>query len=228
MVKPRIIETVDESQEEQVFEEFNQLIRYLKEKGWMETDLIIKEGINQGSNLEIGSGPGYQGLEWLKKTTNTTLTGLEISSKMINLATQNAQTYQLKHRINYIKADAQKIPFKDNTFDGVFTNRSLHEWQNPKIIFNEIYRVLKAQGKYLISDLRRDLNPIVKWIMKHYTKPKKMQPWLISSINASYTKKEIQNMLQKTNLKQATVKNKTMGLTISGQKTKKKINSNYL
>jgi hypothetical protein len=39
----------------------------MRDKGWMETDLILKLGIQHGLALEVGPGPGYLGLEWLKK-----------------------------------------------------------------------------------------------------------------------------------------------------------------
>jgi ubiquinone/menaquinone biosynthesis C-methylase UbiE len=48
------------------------------------------------------------------------------------------------------------MPFDDETFDGTFTNGSLHEWSQTAKILDEIYRCLKNGGKYMISDMRRD------------------------------------------------------------------------
>ena len=109
------------------------------------------------------------------------------------------------------------MPSEDNTFDGVFTNGSLHEWSQPSRIFNEVYRCLKPGGKYLISDMRRDMNPFVKWFLKLMTKPKEIRPGLISSINASYTVQEIQSILSKTDLKTSKVEKTTMGFIITGE-----------
>jgi ubiquinone/menaquinone biosynthesis C-methylase UbiE len=112
--------------------------------------------------LEIGPGPGYLGLEWLKKTEGTRLKGLEISPDMIAIAERNAAEYGLQDRVTYVKGDGQQMSFEDNTFDAVFTNGSLHEWSQPNEVFDEVYRVLKPTGRYLISDLRREMNPLVK------------------------------------------------------------------
>ena len=60
---------------------------------------IIKAGINKGLALEIGPGPGYLGLEWLKKTSETRLIGIEISTDMIKIATRNSKQYQLEDRV---------------------------------------------------------------------------------------------------------------------------------
>ena len=114
--------------------------------------------------------------------------------------------------------DASNMPFSDNTFNGVFTNGSLHEWSQPEKIFNEIYRVLKPQSIYFISDLRRDMNFFIKWFMKAVTKPVEIRPGLITSINASYTLKEIQSILNNTALKNSTISCNLMGIIIKGIK----------
>jgi len=87
----------------------------------------------------------------------------------------------------------------------------------PKI-FNEIYRVLKSDGKYFISDMRRDMNPFGKWFLKLNTKPKEIRPGLVSSINASYTIDEIQNILNQSKLEEATVKKTFVGFEITVKK----------
>lgn len=162
MVKPRISETDHGITSEFDTQMYDAMMRNMRDKGWIETDLILKEEITSGLALEIGPGPGYLGLEWLKKTKGTQLEGLEISEDMIKVARNNASEYVLSDRVKYHQGDAQQLPFSDCAFDAVFTNGSLHEWSNPEAIFNEIGRVVKPGGKYLISDLRRDMNPAIK------------------------------------------------------------------
>ena len=218
MVKPRVIETDEGIQGEFTVEVYDRMMRNLRDKGWIETELILKTGINHGLCLEVGPGPGYLGLECLSKTEGTALRALEISADMIKMAEKNAGEYGLLDRVKYVKGDAQKMPFEDETFDGVFTNGSLHEWSRPDRIFDEINRCLKRGGKYMISDMRRDMNPFFKWFLKLMTKPKEIKPGLVSSINASYTIQEITAILSKTNLKSATVKKTMMGFIIIGEK----------
>jgi ubiquinone/menaquinone biosynthesis C-methylase UbiE len=218
MVKPRVQETGEGIQDEFTVELYDQLQRRLRDKGYMETDSIIKTGIDTGLALEVGPGPGYLGLEWLSKTQGTTLKGLEISQNMIEMATKNAEEYGLQDRISFTLGDAQDMPFEDSTFDAVFSNGSLHEWDKPKKICNEMYRVLKPGGRYFVSDLRRDMNPLFKWLMKASTKPKEIKPGLISSINAAYTKDEIEELLADTDVEGYKVENTVAGLIISGRK----------
>jgi ubiquinone/menaquinone biosynthesis C-methylase UbiE len=119
--------------------------------------------------------------------------------------------------VKYVEGDAQYMPFDNNTFDGIFSNGSLHEWSQPGRIFNEVYRCLKPGGRYLIIDMRRDVNLFVKWFLILITKAKDIRPGLVSSINASYIVPEIRALLANTDLRLAVVKKNNRGLRNKGR-----------
>jgi ubiquinone/menaquinone biosynthesis C-methylase UbiE len=220
MVKERIIETNHGINGAVIVEPYDKFMKRLRDKGrWIDTEPILKAGINQGLALEIGPGPGYLGLEWLKKTEKTSLQTLEISLDMIQIAEKNAIDYNFQNRVKNIHGNALEMPFEDDMFDGVFSNGSLHEWADPIKVFNEIHRVLKIGGNYCISDLRRNINPLIKWFLGHTVNPIEMREGLLASINASYTVEELHRLLQKTNLRNYAIKKNLMGLIIQGNKT---------
>lgn len=218
MVKERVPETNEGITGEINTSAYDIMMRKLRDRGWIETDMIIKSGIKTGIALEIGPGPGYLGLEWLKSTKDTRVKGLEISEDMMKIAQRNSIEYGLQDRIEYIKGDARKMPFEDNYFDVAFTNGSLHEWEYPEEIMNEIARVLKPGGRYIITDMKRNMNPFMKWALWLLAKPKEMRCGLISSINASYTLSEIEHLVTKTQLKSSMVTQNMIGIEIAGQK----------
>ncbi len=218
MTKKRILETDSGITGEATTLSYDKMMRRLRDRGWMETGILIKEGITSGLALEVGPGPGYLGLEWLKKTTGTRLNGLDISEDMLALARKNAAEYGLSDRVEYVSGDARKMPFEDSHFDAVFTNGSLHEWAHPEEILNEIYRVLKPGGKYVISDLRRDMIAPIKWFLWVMTSQKEMRSGLITSINAAYTRPEVEMMFSRTKLQGWQVSKNPLGIVISGQK----------
>jgi len=213
------LKQIMEFREEFNVELFNQFAKFMRYKGWIETKSMIAAGIKSGHALEIGPGPGIKGLEWLKSTTETRLTALEISEDMIKVAQRNAEEYGLVDRVEYINGNATtRMPFEDNFFDTVFSNGSLHEWEFPERVLNEIHRVLKPGGMLFISDLRRDMNVLMKLIVKLSTKPKEMIPGFITSMNASYTVDEIKVILGRTDLRDYKVSKDPIGLSVVAKK----------
>jgi predicted transcriptional regulator YdeE/ubiquinone/menaquinone biosynthesis C-methylase UbiE len=188
--------------------------------GSSQTKAVIDFGINGGAALEIGPGPGCFGLEWLKATDNSTLTGLEITAEMVKLAEINATEYGfLNERARYLAYITKTLPFEDNSFEAVFSNSSLHEWSEPAVMFNEIYRVLKPGGRYYVSDLRRDMNPLVKYYLKHFH-PEEVSGNLPGIRNTTFTEKEINDILSKTKLSGSKISKTPFRLIITGIKPK--------
>jgi len=218
VVRPRVIETTEGIQGEFDVIAYDRMMRRLRDRGWIETAEILKAGITNGVALEIGPGPGYLGLDWLSKTEETSLVGLEISAHMIAMAERNAQEVGLNERVNYVHGDACKMPFEDGIFDAVFTNGSLHEWAEPLAILNETARVLKPGGRYCISDLRRDMNPLLKGLMRAFTRPKVMRAGLISSIDAAYIEQELRDLVARSELDHPQIKKSVIGLAVIGKK----------
>jgi ubiquinone/menaquinone biosynthesis C-methylase UbiE len=218
MTKPRVPETDQGIQGEFNVTVYDQMQRRLRDKGWIETNELINHGITQGCALEVGPGPGYLGLEWLKHTQGTTLKGLDISPDMVALAERNAGEYGLSRRVEYIRSSGSTMPFDDNTFDAAFTNGSLHEWADLRSTFDEIWRVVKPGGKIFISDMRRDMFALVRWFLWVNTEPKEIRPGLDSSINAAYTPQELRELIQGTRLERCTVTSNPIGLILFGIK----------
>jgi ubiquinone/menaquinone biosynthesis C-methylase UbiE len=220
MARSRVPETDQGIQGQLTVEVYDQMQRRLRNKGWIETQDVIKAGITYGLALEIGPGPGYLGLEWLKNTQATTLKGLDISADMIAIAQRNAADYQLSDRVEYVNSSAAKLPFENELFDAVFTASSLHEWSQPKQTFNEIWRVLKQGGKFFISDFRRDMFPLLKWCLWLVAKPTAIRPGLLTSINAAYTADEVKALIRDTELSSYEIASSPVGLRIVGTKEK--------
>jgi ubiquinone/menaquinone biosynthesis C-methylase UbiE len=203
------------------------MARRMRDKGWYQlkfpkflltVPLLIAAGINRGDTLEIGPGPGYLGLEWLRGTNGTTLTGLDVSPDMVEIAKRNVAEYEFTERVRYLLADACDIPFRSNRFDCVFSNASLHEWVNPRQVLNEIARVLRPGGSYYITDLRRCMSSLWKWIVWFMAWPKEVRPYFIASVNESYTIEEVKDILGDTRLRNSSVSKTWYGLKITGQK----------
>lgn len=218
MTTKRIIETTRGITGEVTVAQYDTMMKSHRDRGWLNTAAMIKFGIDHGVALEIGPGPGYLGLEWLQKTKGTELVGMDISRDMIDRARENANDYGLGDRIRLIHSDGKDMDIEARSFDAVFSNGSLHEWEEPVTIFNNIFKVLKPGGRFFIGDLRRDLNWLVIKFMQWTLKPKSMLTGLSTSIQAAYTKSELKDLMQQSDFTSYVVKRNLFGLDVMGWK----------
>jgi len=220
MFEKRVPETEEGIQDEYTVEIYDEMQRNMRDAGHLPAGEYVKGGVDSGEVLEIGPGPGYTGLEWLKATENTKLTCVEISPEMISVAEKNAADYGLSERVKYVEGNAMSIPLGDNLFDAVFSNGSMHEWEDPVAVFDEIARVLKPGGLYCITDLRRDLSEEVYGYMYNACSPEEIRPGFKSSVMAAYTPGELETLLAGSKLSGWNVIGHPYGLVITGRTEK--------
>jgi ubiquinone/menaquinone biosynthesis C-methylase UbiE len=96
--------------------------------------------------LEIGAGTGYFSLNLLRAGLIGELTCTDISSGMLDVLEANAQWLGLNTRLNAVQADAESLPFADESFDLVLGHAVLHHLPDLDRAFTEFYRVLRPGG----------------------------------------------------------------------------------
>lgn len=96
--------------------------------------------------LDIGCGTGYL-IDILSKKNKATYTGLDLSPKMIDECNKK----KIKNA-TFIEGKSDELPFEDNTFDIVTCSQSFHHYPETDKPLQEVLRVLKPDGLYIISD----------------------------------------------------------------------------
>lgn len=203
-------------QNKEYADNFSVMMNRSREVGYLNTDDIIQSGIDKGYVLEVGPGPGILGINWLEKTQNTRLIGLDICEEMVRNARENAKKIvPAGERVSYIVANAENMPFENHTFDAMFSNSSFHEWENPKQVLMEIQRVLKPGGRFYISDFRRDIEKTYKYFII-VTTMKDLRKELRESMDQAYTKEEAEELFRQCGFKDFTVDLSPYSLTVKG------------
>lgn len=113
--------------------------------------LLIEDG---ESILEIGHGNAAHVKSLLNLAKDLKYTGIDISETMHNEAQRLNDEF--KNQAEFVLYEGTKLPFEDQTFDKIFTVNTAYFWKQPVDYLNEIYRVLKDSGTFVLTFGQRD------------------------------------------------------------------------
>ena len=104
------------------------------------------------SVLDLGSGTGAA----YEQLINYETTAIDPDKKMLEL-----NTFE-----NKVLGFAEKLPFEDNSFDNIFCSFVWRNVSDTNKAHNEVYRVLRPGGKFVLLDMTRPKNSFVKILHK--------------------------------------------------------------
>jgi ubiquinone/menaquinone biosynthesis C-methylase UbiE len=99
---------------------------------------------------DLGCGTGTTAL-MLTRDFNLQVSGVDLSAANIERAIERTDTNSAA--VRFIQADAQKLPFDDNEFDGILAECSFSLFADQAAVLAEIKRVLKPGGRLAITDM---------------------------------------------------------------------------
>jgi malonyl-CoA O-methyltransferase len=103
--------------------------------------------------LDLGSGTGYSSQILEKRYKKSKIIAVDFAEQML-LRSKKAKKWFDRKR--YVCADAEMLPFGDNTVDLIFSNLMLHWMNDSEEVLKELRRVLKPNGVFLFSTLGPD------------------------------------------------------------------------
>lgn len=99
--------------------------------------------------MEIGCGTGYAMLNLGLAGVLDEAWGCDISQGMLDVCRENAERLGIK--VHLQQADAEKLPYEDESFDLVIGHAVLHHLPDLRASLREIHRVLKPGGKCVVA-----------------------------------------------------------------------------
>lgn len=101
--------------------------------------------------IDLGTGSGYVAFSIAEKYNGTNIIGLDIVTETLKRNTQKAIDNNFCN-LRFVSYDGSNFPFSDNSVDKIITRYALHHFPELKESLKEIYRILKPNGKLIISD----------------------------------------------------------------------------
>ncbi|WP_114820601.1 class I SAM-dependent methyltransferase [Chryseobacterium sp. KLBC 52] len=104
--------------------------------------------------LEIGHGNAAHLKSLMSLAKNLRYTGIDISETMHNEAKRLNKEFESE--ADFVLYEGKRLPFRDRSFDKIFTVNTVYFWENPVEFLNEIYRVLKDDGTFVLTFGQRE------------------------------------------------------------------------
>ncbi len=121
---------------------------------------------------------------WLAERTEANYIGITISEKQVELARRYASKRVLGDRVKFILQNYFDTTFESGAFNKIFAIESFcYSYPNPKILCEEMYRILKPGGTVVVSDgilLRRPQNKEEEKLAENFCIGFKMSGWSTS------------------------------------------------
>ena len=171
--------------------------------------------------VDVASGTGDIAEIFLKNTNyKSEVVCVDSNKNMIKIAKNRLKK---NSNINWIVANAEKIPLKNNVFDYYVISFGLRNVSNKFLALKEAYRILKPGGRFMCLEFSKVDNYNLEFIYKKYAKliPKigkfvtnEEEPYkyLLKSIENFLNQDELLKKMQKNNFVNCAYRNLSGGI----------------
>jgi demethylmenaquinone methyltransferase/2-methoxy-6-polyprenyl-1,4-benzoquinol methylase len=170
----------------------------------------------------VASGTGDIAKLFSKKTKNLSeITCIEPNDKMFLAGRESLKNF---NNINWIKSNAEALPVKDNIFDFYTISYGIRNVTDINKSLKEAYRVLKPGGRFMCLEFSKIKNEILNFFYKQYSKKIPVigkyvagtsdpYEYLVSSIDAFYSQKELLEIMIKNGFSNVEYRNLSNGIS---------------
>jgi len=132
--------------------------------------ILAKAGLIKGSILEIGTGKGHMTIVLAKKGFR--LISIDLDRKAQNVARMHLKAMKRDKLVILKIMDAERLRYKDNSFDNVISVNFIHHAKNPVKCLKEMIRVTKS--KLIVADINKKGERIMEKVhrLDGYSHPK--------------------------------------------------------
>jgi len=119
--------------------------------------------------LDVAAGRGTSAFH-LARQFRCEVVGIDYGGKSVDEAAQAAKAMGLHERVCFHRADAERLPFADQSFDAVICECAFCTFPNKRAAADEFARVVRVGGRVGISDVTRnsaltpDLDRLLSWL----------------------------------------------------------------
>lgn len=103
--------------------------------------------------LDIATGTGDFAIESCNRLAPETVTGVDISEKMMEVGKEKVAKLGLQDKISFQLGDSLNLEFADASYDAVTIAFGVRNFQNLELGLSEMSRVLRPDGRLVILEM---------------------------------------------------------------------------
>ncbi len=156
------------------------------DKIWRRRTINLLKGSEGKEILDIATGTGDLAIAALKLKPKRVV-GLDLSPEMLKVGEEKVKKLNLEHIITMQEGDSENLPFDDSVFDMAMVAFGVRNFENLNKGLNEISRVLKDNGRFVVLEFSNPSKFPFKQIYNFYAKV--ILPWwggILSKDRAAY------------------------------------------
>jgi demethylmenaquinone methyltransferase / 2-methoxy-6-polyprenyl-1,4-benzoquinol methylase len=120
-------------------------------------------------HLDVAGGTGDVAFRIAQQgNSKTQISVLDINTDMLAVGKERAAQQGL-HEIDFIEANAESLPFADNTFDGYTIAFGIRNVPRIDVALRDAYRVLRRGGRFLCLEFSEVTLPLLDKVYDHYS-----------------------------------------------------------
>ena len=171
--------------------------------------------------IDVACGTGDIGKLFLDNTQKyLPITCVDPNKKMITKGKEKLNNYK---NINWVKAPAENLPIRDNSFDFYTISFGLRNTKDLNRALSEAHRVLKPGGRFLCLEFSKIQNSNLNFFYKNYSKiipfiggivvgEKEPYEYLIKSIKNFVNQDQLVSIMKNNSFQQCTYRNLSGGI----------------
>lgn len=143
----------------------NHLLSFHIDKIWRRKTSKLVASHHPTAILDVATGTVDLAIRMAKDTASATITGVDLSEKMLEIGREKITKKKLNQRITLEIGDASRLSFPDNSFDAVTVAFGVRNFENIEKGLLEMFRVCKEGGTFAVLEFSR---PKSFWIKGPY------------------------------------------------------------
>ena len=172
--------------------------------------------------LDVASGTGDLARIFSEETNNNSkIVCVEPNKDMLAMGKQKLKNYK---NIKWKQASAERLPFKDNSFDFYTISYGIRNVTNINNTLKEAQRVLKTGGRFMCLEFSKIDNEILDIFYKQYSKlipligkyivgDSMPYEYLVSSIEKFYNQEELSKLMEINGFSNVEFRNLSNGIS---------------